>query len=255
MNVDKLKRTVKPLVLTCSLLAGVVIVSVATGHAQGRHGGGSESHSGGGGGRSSGGSSHSSSSHSSSGRSSSDHSSSRSSSDHSRSGRSRGSDDSGHAHRERGGDDSARSSGSSSPTWRHHHGRDHDHDHDRDHDRDRDHHREHKHRRDRDRDDRYRAYHNTRVYQSSNYGGYGYSSNAYERGYQDGLHTGAKDAQRGQSYDPERSHFYQHGTSGFFSIFGSRGTYQQAYRDGFLRGYEEGYQHYESYFTGGHFHR
>ncbi|HYY93411.1 MAG TPA: hypothetical protein VE713_02760, partial [Pyrinomonadaceae bacterium] len=88
----------------------------------------------------------------------------------------------------------------------------------------------------------------------SNYGGYQYSSNAYDQGYRDGLYTGANDARRGQPYDPERSHFYKRAGSGFLSIFGNRGTYQQAYRDGFLRGYEEGYQNWQNYFTGGRFH-
>ena len=116
--------------------------------------------------------------------------------------------------------------------------------------------------RDRDRDDRRRREfergcyrYPTRVYQSSNYGYYRYSSNAYEQGYQDGLLTGASDARRGQSYDPERSHFYRHGAGGFLSIFGSPASYSMAYRDGFLRGYEEGYQNYQNYFLGGRFHR
>jgi hypothetical protein len=94
----------------------------------------------------------------------------------------------------------------------------------------------------------------SRAYDARNYGGYRYSSDAYDRGYRDGLFTGANDARRGQSYDPQRSHFFRHPGSGFLSIFGSRGTYDQAYLDGFLRGYDEGYHHYEQYFTGGHFH-
>jgi hypothetical protein len=88
-----------------------------------------------------------------------------------------------------------------------------------------------------------------------NYGNYRYSSNAYDRAYQDGLYTGANDARRSQSYDPERSHFYKHGDNGFLSIFSFHDSYQQAYRDGFLRGYEEGYNHYPNYFIGDHFHR
>ena len=102
---------------------------------------------------------------------------------------------------------------------------------------------------------RQRIYETTRVYNSSNYGSYRYSSNAYEKGYQDGLYTGANDARRGQSYDPERSHFYQHGDSGFFSIFGARDSYKLAYRDGFMRGYQEGFQNWQRYFVGGSFHR
>jgi len=69
------------------------------------------------------------------------------------------------------------------------------------------------------------------------------------------LFTGASDGRRGQSYDPDRSHFYKQGSSGFFSIFGARDSYQQAYRDGFLRGYQEGFQNWQSYFIGGSFHR
>jgi hypothetical protein len=69
------------------------------------------------------------------------------------------------------------------------------------------------------------------------------------------LYTGANDARRGQSYDPWRSHFFGSGTRGYNSQFGSRDVYQQAYRDGFLAGYNEGYQNWQRYFTGGYFHR
>ena len=68
------------------------------------------------------------------------------------------------------------------------------------------------------------------------------------------MYTGANDARRGQSYAPEHSHFFRSGNYGYNSTFGSRNVYQQAYRDGFLRGYQEGYQNYERYFSGGSFH-
>ncbi len=132
---------------------------------------------------------------------------------------------------------------------------------DRDKDKDRDRGRHHDRNRDgklndeaRDRN-RNRPHQATRVYNSYNYGNYQYSSNAYDRGYEEGLRTGASDGRRGQPYDPERSHFYRSGSSGFSSIFGTRGSYQFAYRDGFLRGYEEGYQNWERYYFGGYFHR
>lgn len=91
-------------------------------------------------------------------------------------------------------------------------------------------------RRDRDRDrdwrrNRDRGYGNTYRY-------------AQDRGYQDGLNTGASDANRGQSYDPQRSHYYRNATYGYDSPYGSKGAYKQAYRDGFLRGYEQGYRRY-----------
>lgn len=100
-----------------------------------------------------------------------------------------------------------------------------------------------------------RYYYPTTVYVASNYDNYSYGLSAYDHGYEDGLFTGANDAWRGQSFDPERSHFYKHGAGGFLSIFGGPGWYKAAYRDGFLRGYEEGYQNYTSYFIDGRFRR
>jgi len=84
-------------------------------------------------------------------------------------------------------------------------------------------------------------------------GGYG---NMYQvamsQGFQDGLYTGSNDAQRGQNYNPQRSHFYRngHGENGNYSNngrYGNRNQFEQAYREGFLRGYDQGFQRY-----GGH---
>jgi hypothetical protein len=61
---------------------------------------------------------------------------------------------------------------------------------------------------------------------------------AMNQGYQNGLNTGARDAQRGQSYSPQRSRFYEEASS-------------QAFRDGFVRGYDEGYRQYGGYDDGG----
>ena len=66
---------------------------------------------------------------------------------------------------------------------------------------------------------------------------------ARDQGYQDGIYTGSRDAQKGQSYDPQRSHFYRngHGDNGNFN----HNRYsEQAYRNGFLQGYQEGYRRY-----------
>lgn len=75
------------------------------------------------------------------------------------------------------------------------------------------------------------------------YGGYGnnggYNQAALNQGYQDGLNTGASDARRGQSYNPQRSHFYKEASS-------------QAFRQGFLQGYEQGYREYAGYNNGGY---
>jgi hypothetical protein len=78
---------------------------------------------------------------------------------------------------------------------------------------------------------------------------------AYDQGFEDGLFTGANDARRGQTFDPERSHFYRGANHGYNSTYGNKDIYQQAYRDGFLRGYEEGYRNWQKYFIGGTFHR
>jgi hypothetical protein len=93
----------------------------------------------------------------------------------------------------------------------------------------------------RDRDDRYR---NDR-YRNDRYGRNG-SDNSYQiarqQGYRNGLATGAADAQRGQSFSPQRSHFWRNGTDGSFS--GNRGQATQVFRDAFVQGYREGYQQY-----------
>ena len=88
--------------------------------------------------------------------------------------------------------------------------------------------------RDRDRDDRYRR--------NGNYGNY--NQIAFDQGYQDGIYTGSNDGQRGQNYNPQRSHFYRngHGDNGGYGRGGNSYQFQQAYRQGFLRGYDEGFR-------------
>ena len=78
------------------------------------------------------------------------------------------------------------------------------------------------------RDDRYR---------NRGYGG----NNNYDlnQGYQQGINTGSSDARRGQSYSPQRSHYYRDARS-------------QAFRQGFVRGYAEGYRQYSGGGYGGY---
>ena len=81
-------------------------------------------------------------------------------------------------------------------------------------------------------------------------GRYGRSGDIYQvainQGYQDGLYTGSRDAQRGQSYNPQRSHFYRngHGDNGGYGRITNSWQYQQAYRNGFVRGYDNGFRQY-----------
>jgi hypothetical protein len=69
-----------------------------------------------------------------------------------------------------------------------------------------------------------------------NNGGYGTYGSQYElnRGYQQGLNTGASDAQRGQSYSPQRSRYY-------------RNAPNQAFLQGFVQGYDQGFRQYAGY--------
>jgi len=61
---------------------------------------------------------------------------------------------------------------------------------------------------------------------------FGDSVAADSQGYHDGLKTGSNDARRGQSFDPERSHYFK--DSGFGNFAGN-------YREGFSRGYSAGF--------------
>jgi hypothetical protein len=69
---------------------------------------------------------------------------------------------------------------------------------------------------------------------------YGYSefvfantAAAQSQGYHDGLKTGSDDAKDRKSFNPERSHFFQ--DAGF-------GNFAEAYRQGFLNGYNAGFR-------------
>jgi len=69
------------------------------------------------------------------------------------------------------------------------------------------------------------SYYNEYVFSSSN--------RAANQGYHDGLKTGQSDAEHRRSYDPERSHYFH--DAGF-------GNYASAYREGFARGYSDGFR-------------
>jgi hypothetical protein len=96
---------------------------------------------------------------------------------------------------------------------------------DRDYQRDRD---------DRYRDDRYRDRRNDR---------YNYES-ARQQGYSYGLNVGAADAQRGQSFNPQRSKYWRNATEGYNSSYGNRNQYKEVFRNAFEQGYRDGFQRY-----------
>jgi len=68
----------------------------------------------------------------------------------------------------------------------------------------------------------------------------GYNNQQVQQGFQYGVNTGASDAQRRQTYSPQRSRYY-------------RDAPTQAFREGFVRGYEQGYRQYAgNYGNGGY---
>ena len=81
------------------------------------------------------------------------------------------------------------------------------------------------------RDDRYRR-DRDRDWDRNRQNGY---QVARQQGYSYGLNVGAADAQRGQSYNPQRSHYYRNGGNGYD---------RQVFRQAFLQGYRDGYQRY-----------
>jgi hypothetical protein len=102
----------------------------------------------------------------------------------------------------------------------------------------------------RDRDDRYERRNDRRDdrYRNRNYG-YGYE-NARQQGYSYGMNVGSADAQRGQSYNPQRSKYWKNGTDGYNSSYGNKGQYKQVFRDAFEQGYRDGFQRYGGYNRG-----
>lgn len=67
---------------------------------------------------------------------------------------------------------------------------------------------------------------------------------ARERGYSYGMSVGAADAQRGQSYNPQRSRYWRKATEGYDNDFGNKGRYKQVFRNAFEQGYREGFQRF-----------
>ena len=108
------------------------------------------------------------------------------------------------------------------------------------------------------RDDRYdrdNRYGNNGTYNNGRYNNRGYNNGTYDNGgynnssqmalnqeYQAGLNTGASDAQRGQSYNPQRSHYFKDASS-------------QQFRNGFVRGYDAGFRQYGGYNNNGDYQR
>ena len=59
------------------------------------------------------------------------------------------------------------------------------------------------------------------------------SESAFNQGYEDGTKTGRGDTKNRRTYNPQRSHYFQE--AGF-------GNFGEVYRQGFVRGYADGYR-------------
>lgn len=102
----------------------------------------------------------------------------------------------------------------------------------------------------RDRDDRYRddRYRRDRDWRDDRYrrGNYGFET-ARQQGYSYGMSVGAADAQRRQSYNPQRSRYWKNATEGYSSSYGNKGQYKQVFRNAFEQGYRDGWQRFAGY--------
>jgi len=90
------------------------------------------------------------------------------------------------------------------------------------------------------RDDRYRR---DRDYRDDRYRRDNYQV-ARQQGYSWGMNVGAADAQRNQSYSPQRSRYWKNATQGYSSSYGNKGQYKQVFRDAFEQGYRDGWQRF-----------
>jgi hypothetical protein len=69
-------------------------------------------------------------------------------------------------------------------------------------------------------------------------GDYGYASEAFRKGYDDGVVKGREDVNDRDSFDPARHSWYRSADRGYNSRYGTREEYRAEYRRGFLSGYE-----------------
>jgi len=69
----------------------------------------------------------------------------------------------------------------------------------------------------------------------------GYSDQAYDNGYRDGIRSGQKDLSNHAAFDPADQPSYRDGDHGYRNSFGDIEVYKRQYREGFMRGYQDGY--------------
>jgi hypothetical protein len=69
-------------------------------------------------------------------------------------------------------------------------------------------------------------------------GDYAYASEAFRKGFDDGVVKGREDVNDRDSFDPARHSWYRSADRGYNSRYGTREEYRAEYRRGFLSGYE-----------------
>jgi hypothetical protein len=67
---------------------------------------------------------------------------------------------------------------------------------------------------------------------------------AYDEGYREGIRAGEQDARRGDRFAYQDEGDFRRGDNGYHRSFGDRERYRQIFRDGFARGYSDGYSRY-----------
>jgi hypothetical protein len=70
---------------------------------------------------------------------------------------------------------------------------------------------------------------------------WGYADVAYDIGYRDGLRAGRKDLDSREAFDPDDHDNYRDADHGYRDSYGSKDAYKRDYRNGFLRGYQDGF--------------
>ena len=70
----------------------------------------------------------------------------------------------------------------------------------------------------------------------------GYDNPAYDIGYRDGVAIGQKDSQKGKSFRPEKNDRFEDADHGYNKSYGDKNYYKSVYREGFQRGYSDGYR-------------
>jgi len=69
----------------------------------------------------------------------------------------------------------------------------------------------------------------------------GYPDIAYDNGYRDGIQAGEKDRDKHDKFDPADHDRYRDGDHDYRNSFGDKEVYKRSYREGFIRGYQDGY--------------